>query len=761
MGEAVHIFGIRHHGPGSSRRLVEALEALQPSEVLIEGPADLSELLEHLADPEMATPVALLAYDAGAPERASFWPFAEYSPEYQAARWALARGVKPRFIDLPASWRLAAPPEGAPAMEPASESDASPEQERLPSAEAGQDPVARDPLGALAAAAGYEDGESWWRDVIEENPRPDPVFEAVADAMAALRTDAAGSALPCGDPFEARREAHMRLEISAAAKTATGPVAVICGAWHVPALRARHAAKADRELLKGATKTRIAATWAPWTSPRLATISGYGAGVTSPGWCRHLWRTAPAEVETRWIVRIALALRERGYAASTASLIETHRMARALAALRGRPGAGFEEMREAAIACLCDGEGLRWASIETDLLIGSEVGSIPDNVPLAPLLEDLKRQQKAVRLKPEALDRELALDLRSEAGLARSVLLHRLNVLDVRWGRLSDAGRSRGTFRERWVLAWTPEFAVNLVENLVHGPTIETAAAGRLSGQLNAASDLQSIADLTRRALTADLPAAAHAGVRRLSERAAQTSNCGELLAAMPALADVTRYGDARGTDAAMLAQLFERIAVGAAIALSYAARGLDRDAAAELTRQLRDADAALVLTEPAADLLEGWRNALVQVVEDTHASRMVSGLAARLLYEADALTPDEAAGLFSRMLSPGTPVADAAAFFEGFFSTGSDRLIFDDALRQAVDAWLVSLEEDTFIAHLPLFRRVFSALDRQERRRLLDAVGGRGFVAGAGLVLIPDAAEVWPLHEAAVNAIFDAGTES
>jgi hypothetical protein len=753
MPAGIHIFGIRHHGPGSARCLVEALDALQPLCVLIEGPADLSDLLGHLAAPEMTPPVALLAYDVNTPERASFWPFAEYSPEYQAAKWALARGISPRFIDIPAAWRLAETP--AASSESATPAEDPTDDASVP-ASAEFDPVAHDPLGTLAAAAGYEDGESWWRDVIEENPEPGPVFAAVAEAMTALRTDDGGQALPCRDPHEARREAHMRLEIAAAAKDTDGPVAVICGAWHAPALAAKHAARADRELIRGAGKAKTVATWAPWTSPRLASASGYGAGVTAPKWCEHLWRTPQADVETRWIVRIAATLREKGHTASTASLIETQRLARALAALRGRPAAGFEEIREATIACLCDGEPLRWALIEPILLVGSDVGTVPDNVPLAPLLEDLKRQQKAVRLKPEALDRELSLDLRTEAGLARSVLLHRLGVLGVGWGRITDAGRSRGTFRERWVVAWQPEFAVNLVENLVHGPTIELAAAGRLAGQIAAAGALPEIAGLTLHALTAELPVAASTGIERLSRRAVETSDCGELLATLPPLVDVARYGNARGTDTSAMAQLIERIVVGATLALPYAARGLDREAASGLAQRLRDADAALVLAEPDAGLLRNWREAQLDVVRDTLASQLLAGLAARLLYEAENANSEEIADLFGRRLSPGVQVADAAAFFEGFFLTGCDRLIFDGTLRDAVSGWMGSLDEDAFVEHLPLFRRVFSILDRQERRRLLEAATGQRRATGDGLQLIPDAAAIWARHEPIIQALFD-----
>ena len=101
MASAPHIFGIRHHGPGSARRLLEALGALRPSVVLIEGPSDASDLLPMLADAAMAPPVALLTYAADDPARAIFWPFATYSPEYQAACWAARNGDSKHPIRLP------------------------------------------------------------------------------------------------------------------------------------------------------------------------------------------------------------------------------------------------------------------------------------------------------------------------------------------------------------------------------------------------------------------------------------------------------------------------------------------------------------------------------------------------------------------------------------------------------------------------------------------------------------------------------------
>ncbi len=88
MTGSAHFFGIRHHGPGSSRALLQALDALEPLEVLIEGPADASDLLPMLANPAMVPPVALLTYPADAPSEAVFWPSQHFPPNI---RWSARR----------------------------------------------------------------------------------------------------------------------------------------------------------------------------------------------------------------------------------------------------------------------------------------------------------------------------------------------------------------------------------------------------------------------------------------------------------------------------------------------------------------------------------------------------------------------------------------------------------------------------------------------------------------------------------------------
>src|SRR5262245_24347637 len=141
--EGVQLFGVRHHGPGSARSLVRALETYAPHAVLIEGPPDANALLPLAAREGLEPPVALLIHATGESKRAVLYPFARFSPEWQAIRFALARGIEVRFIDLPQAHRLA---------------DA---QEARDDAESSGLPRS-DPLLPMAIAAGYGDAERWW-----------------------------------------------------------------------------------------------------------------------------------------------------------------------------------------------------------------------------------------------------------------------------------------------------------------------------------------------------------------------------------------------------------------------------------------------------------------------------------------------------------------------------------------------------------------------------------------------------------------------
>ena len=753
MADRLHIFGIRHHGPGSAASLVAALDALAPARVLIEGPPEADGLIRFAALPEMVPPVALLIHGAEEPALAVFYPFAEYSPEWQAMLWASRHERPVAFIDLPAAHKLAAT--AASRVEededaPGETAEAEPPAGPAPPAEVASPPEAaeldaphirRDPLGALAAIAGYDDGEAWWNAFIEHSAPGPHIFAAIGDAMTELRSHASGEAAPSSrGELEEQREAHMRLAIAEALKETEGDVAVICGAWHFPALRQKAARADDKALLRNLPKVKVTATWVPWTDTRLATSSGYGAGVISPGWYRHLWQAWHARpggearsarhLAANWLARVAGLLRENGRPVSTASVIEAVRLAEALAALRGLPLTALREMREACLATLCEGETVPLALIEERLVIGTDVGQIDESVPQMPLAADLARQQKRLKLKPEGLDREAALDLRSDAGLAKSLLLHRLALLNVPWGRILELNRSRGTFRERWMLRWDPEFSVRLAEALIYGTTIEQAASNAAFAKARTASGLQALAKTVEACLLAGLDSAARASISLLQARATQSSDIAGLIAAMPPLANILRYGTAREMPTAELRLLVTSIIEAVCAGLAYACRRLD-DASAEAMR------AGLAEFNRAASILDDehlaadWHAALGRLTRDGDVAALLRGFATRTLHDQSALGDGETAGHFSRALSLTAPLNEAGQWLDGFLSGGANILLHDAHLLAIIDGWMVQLSDGAFMGILPMLRRVFASIDRTERRHLLDRLR-RPLAAGA-----------------------------
>jgi Family of unknown function (DUF5682) len=695
------VLGIRHHGPGSARSLVGALEELRPDCVLIEGPADASELLAFVADTGTQPPVALLAYAAADPSRSVFYPFARFSPEWQAAAWALAHEVPVSFIDLPAAELLA---------------EEEPEQ---------RDEVAADPLAALARAAGYEDPERWWEDMVEHRDGDLDTFAAVRDAMAALREE-----LPLDTPREQRREAHMRHRIAAAERDGLERVAVVCGAWHAPVLAAD--GRAPKPPTVRGAKTVV--TWVPWTYDRLSRRSGYGAGVTSPGWYEHLFDTAEQPLVT-WLARVAQSLRAHDSDISTAHVIEAARSAQGLAALRGRPLPGLPEITDALGMVLGDGADSVLALLREELIIGQRLGRVSERVPTVPLQRDLEATANTLRLKLDPAQRDAELDLRKESDLRRSHLLHRLRLLGIPWGEPGRVSGARGTFREAWRLQWQPEFAVAVIEASGWGPTVPLAATARVRARALESDHLAELTALLEAGLLADLPSAVGSVLVAFEASAAVSSDIPALMEGLPALARAARYGTVRQTDTGavmeVLSELLTRIAVG----LPAAAAAIDDEAAGELVQQVAAVDGAL--STLADDALNAeWRASLARTMDRADAHPLITGRACRILRDADRLAGEQVAQHMDRALSRATEPLHAAAWLEGFLTGSGLALIHDRTLLALVDRWLSRASQDGFTTVLPVLRRTFSTFAAAERRQIGERVRG-----GAALVAPPSTA--------------------
>ena len=713
--ERVHVLGIRHHGPGSAALLRKALDVLDPVCVLVEGPPEGDELIQYVADRDMKPPVAMLLHAVDEPSLASFMPFAEFSPEWQAMHWALQHHRAVRFCDWPTAISLALK-KGA---------QEQPETEH---------PQARaDALDLLASAAGYEDGETFWNGLIEQHGASGQealsVFASIETAMKEAR---AHEDPAVQSPEEAtrnlHREAFMRSNIRAAQKEFEGNIAVIVGAWHVSGLRQPTKLADDRALIKDLPRIKIEATWVPWTDSRLSAFSGYGAGVISPGWYRHLWslytsKKLPSaeEFASVWQSRTAFKLREEGYTAPTASAIEATRLALGLAALRDLPMPGIAEMREASLAAMCDGNPVPLAVLERKLYIGERVGEIGERIPQNPLARDLVAWQRTTRLKPQDLELEIKLDLRSEAGLLKSTLLHRLNLLNVLWGKLMDAQAGRGTFREVWVIKWQPEYSVSLAQALIYGVTIEQAAANSTLKKARETTSITELAGLIQSALVADLPETAASCIEQLQSVAVSSSDITDLMKAISPLVRVLRYGTARRLPENALRSLILSISVEINAGVRVRSRGLDEQTGAARLTAMEAYDGALCLFGDDA-LTSSWRNELGRIVDDDQVTPSIAGLSLRRLHDVSAWEQEKVAAEFARHTGSRQP-KESGSFLEGFLRGGAEVLLQDEPLLRLLDEWLCELGEGDFTDSLPLLRRSMSSFDTVARRRVLEKV--------------------------------------
>ncbi|MEM7726371.1 MAG: DUF5682 family protein [Cyanobacteria bacterium P01_A01_bin.45] len=720
----IHIFGIRHHGSGSARSLCQALEELRPDVILIEGPPEGEKLLSLVTADGMEPPVALLIYRPDSPQDCVYYPFAVFSPEWQGIKYGSINHIPVRFMDLPQTHRMGIINNQKDCEEQQEEKN----QKEKKESETQNLQITQDPLGLIAQAAGYSDNEvkpygyreRWWEHMVENRSNSVDLFTAILEVMTAARLELP----PVNNPLEAKREAFMRQTIRNAQKQGFERIAVICGAWHAPALTKMPPVKEDAALLKGLPKIKVEVTWVPWTYGRLAYSSGYGAGIESPGWYDHLWEqqtqnnNTPSSVSIAWMTKVARLLREQDLDASSAHAIEAVRLADSLAALRNHPLPGLPELNEAAQTVFCFGSDLPMQLIHDKLIVGERLGQVPDNTPMVPLQQDVTRQQKRLRMSVTATEKTYDLDLRKENDLARSHLFHRLNILDIPWGILQKNYGKKGTFHEYWKVVWHPEFAVKLIEAGIWGNTLKDAATGLVWDTVQKAQELPILTHLLDKVILADLPQAVNHLMTKLENLAATTRDVTYLMSALPPLTNLMRYGSVRQTDTSAIADVVDGLVTRICIGLPSACTSLDEDAAALMYENIVKVNGAIsLLQNPEYGTL--WRQVLTRMADNPNLHGLIAGRCCRLLLDAGIFDAENSARRLGLALSTVTEPSQAGAWVEGFLKGSGLLLLHDDILWQVLDDWVSGLSEESFITLLPLLRRTFATFTTPERRQM------------------------------------------
>ncbi|NGZ76432.1 DUF5682 family protein [Saccharibacillus alkalitolerans] len=757
----VSVFGVRHLSPGGACHLLDYLDRIKPTAVLIEGPSDASGMIGDLVQPTTVPPVAVLAFTDEMPVRTALWPFAVYSPELQAMRWASKRGALCQLIDLPSGAALALQhlrrgdsedrggrretDEAEPAEEAEPAANASPnaaaEPEGAEELEAGE--VSRSIYERIAELAGEHDYETYWERHYEHNANPDAYRDSILAFSAQMRElgeERERSEQPEEHAYNYVREAYMRRQILKVIEAGHDPakIVVVCGAYHAAVLEnPLEGAMTDAEF-EALPSRSSKLTLMPYSYYRLSSLSGYGAGNNAPHYYQMMWEAMesgnPDELPRLYLSTAARTLRASGTHRSTAEVIEAVRLAEGLASLHGGSAPTLLELRDAAQTLLGRGELSVVAEALVRVDVGTEIGSLAEGVSQTPLQDDLNRELKRLKLTKykTAVAADLSLDLREnrrvssqEAAyldLNRSFLFHRLELLEIPFVRSRQAGPERAVWAEDWIVQWTPEAEIRVVESTLLGETIEIACAHRLREKLEACTSIAEASALIDTAVRCGMTAQMEDGRRVLQSLAADSRDTAQISAAAARLSGIVAYGDIRRADTAPLVPLLEQLFFRGCLYLSDAANCSD-EAAYGMIAAMSDLNKIAQEHDDAVDTAL-WSRELSELSERDDRNPKLSGFACALLLERGEMSAEQCAAEVSRRLSPGIPSDLGAGWFEGLSMRNRYALLSRMSLWSQLNEYINSLDDDEFKRALVFLRRAFSSFSAHEKTMIAETMG-------------------------------------
>lgn len=714
-----YIFGIRHLSPAGAWHLRQFLTEKKPRLVLVEGPGDLNEHMADITRPETKPPIAILAYTKEAPVRTILYPFAEYSPEYQAISWCKEQGIECRFMDLPSDVFLALPS--------GRQDKAEGEEKRM------------SVYDLLDRQAGEDGHETFWERVMEHAQDADGYCEGAALFGSGLRKVSQEQEQDADWPETFVREAYMRLQIQEALKEGFAPeeIVVVTGAYHVSGLLSEDALPMTAEELSSLPRVEASHTLMPYSYYRLSSRSGYGAGNKAPAYYSLLWealqRGSLQYVSHAYLSRIAGYQREHGTPVSSAEVIEAVRLADSLAGLRGGKAPVLRDLRDAAVTCLGGGSFPAVSLAIADTEIGTAIGSLPEGVSRTSIQEDFYRQLKERKLEKyrDITAQDLPLDLRENRNVSsrkaafmdlhRSFFLHQLRVLGIHFAGQQKVKQDNATWAEHWVTRWTPEAEIELVEAALKGDTIEQAASFAMKEKVETAPDMSTIASVIEDAFTCGMASAVVYATAALQAMAVDAASLEELAATADRLSVVVQYGDIRKLDSAPLEPILRQIFYRACLILPGACVCDDAASKGMVTAVEQLNSAAL-----AHDFLDSraWLDALEETAKRDDLNTKLSGFAAAILLERGCMDSGQLNLEVQRRLSGGVPAELGAGWFEGLAMKNRYALIARLSLWESLDAYLDTLDEEAFKRALVFLRRAFADFTALERDEIAENLG-------------------------------------
>ncbi|KQO17912.1 DUF5682 family protein [Paenibacillus sp. Leaf72] len=733
--DQVFIFGVRHLSPGGAKQLLEYLNEREPTAVLIEGPSDATGEIKHLTHAATELPAAILAFTEELPVRTVLWPFAVYSPEFQAMKWAKEHGASAAFIDLPSSVTLAL-------------QDALRSKGKKPSA-VPEGEEKRSIYSRIAELAGESDYDMYWERSFEHNANPGAYREAILAFSAEMRE--LGEAKeqrehPAEHAYNALRESYMRRQIQQTIAAGHDPqrIVVVCGAYHAAALADLTAAMSDEEAA-GLPSRSTKHTLMPYSYYKLSTMSGYGAGNDAPHYFQMMWEAMEGgmleQLPHRYLASVARLVRSGGTHRSTAEVIEAVRMAESLAAMHDGSAPTLRDLHDAAQTLLGHGELSAVAEALARVDVGTAIGRLAEGVSQTPIQDDLNRQLKRLKLEKykTTVASTLTLDLRENRRVAsveaafldlnRSILCHRLLLLGISFVKSQPSGQEGATWAENWLIQWSPEAEIQVVEATLLGETIEVACAYVLREKLLACRSIEEASALIHVSCCCGMTSQMEEGSRVLQTLAADSRDVVQIAAAARGLSMIIGYGDIRKVDTQPLIPLLEQLFHRGSLYLLDGA-GCNDEAAGGMITAINELNR---ISQDHSEIIDDkqWVQELLHLSERDDRNPKLSGFACAILMERGAITAEQCAAEVSRRLSPGITADLGAGWFEGLSMRNRYSLLSRTSLWEQLNHYINSLQDDEFKRALVFLRRAFSSFSSREKTMIGELLGELWGVSG------------------------------
>lgn len=474
MAEII-LLPVRHHSPACAFHIGRTIEALRPSVILVEGPANANALVPMMVHEETKAPFAIYyAYHdesgriSGEKEHYKcYYPFLDYSPELAAFREGKRLGIPAAFIDLPYGDILAASGEGR-GLRKKQEEKSNYNDDYLLSR--------NDYLKRLCEKTGLRSFDEFWEKYFELNGiarESEKWFDDLLAYCRLARENTPPEALE-EDGCLARESfmAERIREYASREAGGEGRVLVVTGGFHTPGLKAlfeesapgkrktesvtesqpdnREAKPAGKpetepvgESQPGKPETEPAGgvlpgkpAWKqemvpekdqgvylmPYSMEAADALNGYASGMPFTGFYQKIWEglaqtdTPYEEAVLDMIVASGKETRRKEGYLSTYDEICACAMAKDLAGLRGKREPGAYELLDAVLSCFVKGE----YNMATDTplrilkkrMTGNAVGALCSQADMPPIIHDFEAQCRKFGIKiGSTLDTESTLSV--------------------------------------------------------------------------------------------------------------------------------------------------------------------------------------------------------------------------------------------------------------------------------------------------------------------------------------------------------------